>query len=217
MTETGLTPVEMEETSSASYFSFNNCSARKFPLFRFLPPELREQIWNDTIESRTLLLHPHCSFFSWCWCHLPAHQSGEIASYYFSVWQISKIPAVKSADTGDEWKVGDCLVQEPLSTPALLHVCRESRMIGLKRYRLSFAGHTSERACDEDKNCVRTALRHKVEVARWEKKRDDRKLGLMRPWVNFKEDLIIVDGEFRVSDINLQLFSLTVLLLIAPD
>ncbi|KAH6666279.1 hypothetical protein B0J14DRAFT_604543 [Halenospora varia] len=149
-----------------------------FTAFRHLPPELRRKIWLLTLpEPRILSLHIHETYTTDDSCNMRFYRR-TLTSVFFTYSIISNLePSAYGLDSYQRDKAHPPTAALP-SAPVLLHVCHESRLIGMEIYTLAFAGHYL------DHSCYLSTF-----IEKWNKN----PLGRKRVWIDFKRDLLFID------------------------
>jgi len=189
--------------------------------FSNLPPEIRQYIWTLSFEPRVLCLHvQECTVPKYSDCVSNYLNRGidnpfELVAVSFTCTVLGPSNA-KTPDEAFEARADSIprigrmtkKVVEGLRTmspdptslgPVQLYVCSESRAVAMKKYQLAFPGVDVDAAIDietqdrgEDANPRRKAAR-----GYWYQ----RKLWEKRIWVDFNNDIILVDTISRRPDV----------------
>jgi hypothetical protein len=189
-----------------------------FSPFPRLPPELREQVWLSSFQPRVLCLHidVHVERVGWFYNYTEDPPPGTRAvSVNFDCTVASKHPAIEFDERYSERLEGFERRKTPFSArkipsdtsklfsrgdpniPAALLVCHESRQLALGRYERAFGRVT----VDVD-NSFLVRRDHTFEIRMLEDSRlwDERRFGKKQSWVNFEQDIVVVEIVSRNKD-----------------
>ncbi|KAK3946122.1 hypothetical protein QBC46DRAFT_368861 [Diplogelasinospora grovesii] len=205
--------LEFEVISDGYEQTSENEADKKFTCFTNLPAELRLQIWECLIEPRIVGVS--------CFSRVgdPDGLDHEHVQYGDLAWQRPSVNRRRNArflamgtTTREETRRRSRTQAAAAAVPPLLHICRESRALGLKHYELAFAwkipstastySYTSyssylSLSAQQDQNQNQNQNQNQGQTQTGTATRGERK---PRVWFNFARDTLLLLGDLEPLD-----------------